>query len=560
MDANFELLDAALDLIALIDVQSGHILRLNKAAQRMLGYAPEELIGRHYSMLFRDEAGDGAELLADNPLVQGGVFTAQELLRADGSVCPVDITATIVPWQGDHALLVNLRDVTERKETEQKLADAYQALEQSRDDMLAILDQMRIGTALTDAAGYLVFVSRVAKELFGAKIAAAHGKPWQKILPLSKEEREQIESMAARAPRERAKIPLHIQSDAGRRYWVESEIYDDPRDPQRKIFCFYDVSEIHDLRRILEAKASFHEIIGRSKPMQRVFDSIQNLASADVTVLIEGETGTGKELVARAIHQTSRRRDKPFIAVNCAGLTDSLIGSQLFGHRRGSFTGAIADQQGLFEAANGGTIFLDEIGDIPQSAQTNLLRVLQEREIVRIGEHSPRKVDVRVVAATNRDLAKEVAAGHFRQDLFYRIRVGRIQLPALRDRREDIPLLVGEFLRLAGGLTGKKVREVNAEAMKRMIAYDWPGNVRELKSAIDVAVINCKGAVLNAEDLPEESRPRERGEIVAQSPEEERQALLDAIDRAGGNRGRAAQLLGISRATLYRRLDAHKID
>ena len=349
-------LDAALDLITLIDVRNGSILRANKAARRMIGYAPDKLVGRHYSTLFRNQASGAAGLPADEPLVHGGVFTSQELLRADGSVCPVDITATIVPWQGDHALLVNFRDVTDRKKAEAKLADAFTALEQSRDDMLAILDQMRIGTAMTDIDGHLLFISRVAKELFGVKLDAA-GKPWHKIIAIGKEEKSRLESMAALPPRERSKVPLHVQSDQGSQYWVESEIYDDPRDPRRKIFCFYDVSEIHDLRRILEGKASFHEIIGRSKPIQRVFDSIRDLAASDVTILIEGETGTGKELVARAIHYSSDRKDKPFIPVNCAGLTDSLIGSQLFGHRRGSFTGAIADQQGLFEAANGGTIF-----------------------------------------------------------------------------------------------------------------------------------------------------------------------------------------------------------
>ena len=224
------------------------------------------------------------------------------------------------------------------------------------------------------------------------------------------------------------------------------DVKDDPRDARGKIFFLYDVTEVHDLRRLLDERAQFHDLLGKSKAMQLVYQQIRDVARVDSTVLIEGETGTGKELVARAIHSSSHRKDKPFVAVNCAGLTESLLSSQLFGHKRGAFTGAIEDHQGLFEAANGGTLLLDEIGDIPMTVQNQLLRVLQEREIVRLGESRPRKIDVRVLAATHRSLSDEAAKGNFRSDLFYRIRVARISLPPLRDRREDIPLLAASFL------------------------------------------------------------------------------------------------------------------
>ena len=283
---------------------------------------------------------------------------------------------------------------------------------------------------------------------------------------------------------------------------MEVDVQDDPRDPPAKIFFLYDVSEIYDLRRLLNEKAQFHDLVGKSEPMQQVYQQIGDLAKVDSTVLIEGETGSGKELVARAIHASSHRSEKPFVAVNCAGLTESLWGSQLFGHKRGAFTGAISDHQGLFEAANGGTLFLDEIGDIPMNVQTSLLRVLQEQEITRLGESKPRKIDVRVIAATQHNLSEEVAKGRFRVDLLYRIRVARIQLPPLRARREDIPLMVAWFLGQCRAAIGKPVQNLSQEAMQLLLEYSWPGNVRELKSAIEFAVIRCKGSVLQPKISP----------------------------------------------------------
>jgi DNA-binding NtrC family response regulator len=297
--------------------------------------------------------------------------------------------------------------------------------------------------------------------------------------------------------------------------------------------------------------------------MRRLFRSIDNLTGVDTTVLIEGETGTGKELVARAIHVRSERRARPFVAVNCAGLTESLVSSQLFGHRRGSFTGAHQDSPGLFEAAEGGVLFLDEIGDLPLAVQTSLLRVLQEREITRLGETRTRKVNVRVLAATHRNLTEETERGNFRADLLYRIRVARIQIPALRDHLEDIPLLVSRFLADFRASTGKMVLEISAEAMRALMRFPWPGNVRELRSAIEFAVINCRRPVLVLDDLPPEISALPAGIAQAPQPEvppvDEKERILSALRQTGGKRSAAAKLLGISRATLYRRMADLKI-
>ena len=309
-----------------------------------------------------------------------------------------------------------------------------------------------------------------------------------------------------------------------------------------------------DLTRQLNEKTQFQNLIGKSRLMGQLYGQIRDVAKVDTTVLIEGETGTGKELVARAIHLSSPRKAQPFIAVNCAGLTDALLGSQLFGHKKGAFTGAVDHQQGFFEAANGGTLFLDEIGDISPAVQTNLLRVLQEREIIRLGESRPRKVDVRVLAATHHNLSQDVANGVFRADLLYRIRIARIHLPSLRNRREDIPLLVASFLGQCCAVTGKPVDRVSPEAMQALTHYAWPGNVRELKSAIESGVINCKETTIRIEDLPPEVLDSLVPPMPHEAPEDERARLLMALNQAKGNRTMAARLLGVSRATLYRRL------
>ncbi len=442
-------------------------------------------------------------------------------------------------------------------QTNDQLEHANTQLNQANDDLLSTLNQLRLGVAITDGSGRLTFLSEAAERLLNKKNKEVAGRDWAEALPLGDQDLARLKSLAQLPVGQRAKLPVHVQGDGGRRYWMEIEVQDDPRDPARKIFCLYDVSEIYDLRSLLDERARFHDLIGESAAMQIVYKQIQDVAPVETTVLVEGETGTGKELVARAIHYASPRKSRPLIVVNCAGLTESLVTSQLFGHKRGAFTGAVSDQVGVFEAAQGGTLFLDEIGDIPPGVQTALLRVLQEREITRVGESKPRPVDVRVIAATHRNLQDEVASGRFRQDLLYRIRVAQIHLPALRQRRGDIPLLVAWFLGQFRAAAEKSVLDVSQEAMQKLIDHSWPGNIRELRSAIESAVIRCDGHVIQVSDLPQEitgsffhsSQPQ-----AAQTfglMEDKKKRVLEAIAKASGNRAAAAKILGISRATLY---------
>ena len=320
--------------------------------------------------------------------------------------------------------------------------------------------------------------------------------------------------------------------------------------------------EITDLRRTLRGQEDGrYGILGRSEAMQRLFDLVENVAASEAPVLIHGESGTGKELVARAIHQLGPRREEPFIKVNCAALNESLLESELFGHVRGAFTGAERTRVGRFEAAHGGDIFLDEIGDVPLATQVKLLRVLENREIERVGDHQPIDVDVRIITATNQDLDSLIAQGEFREDLFYRINVVPLNVPPLRRRLEDIPLIAHHGIQRIALKSGKPITGVTPGAMERLLAYPWPGNVRELINAVEYAFVLCPGGLIAAEHLPPkiaggESAPAHR----RGRPSLDRQHLVEVLRQCGGNQSQAARVLGVSRVTVWKRIKDYGIN
>ena len=347
-------------------------------------------------------------------------------------------------------------------------------------------------------------------------------------------------------------------------------LFDGSGEVARAAVILSDVSELHALRRELVGRYDFHNIIGRNHRMREIYTLIEQTAGTDATVLVEGESGTGKELVARAIHFRSARSKKPFVQVNCSALVETLLESELFGHARGAFTGAVRDKIGRFEAANGGTIFLDEIGDVSPAMQVKLLRVIQERQFERVGENKPRTTDVRIIAATNHDLKALIAGGVFREDLYYRLAVVRIHVPPLRERREDIPLLVDAFRERFRKRMGRNITSVAENALARMMDHNWPGNVRELENAIEHAFVRCGGDKIEERDLPAELRagPVARADSAEPAPashvagsgtlrpaeDEERSIILAALNAAGGNKALAAKRLGIGRTTLWRRM------
>jgi len=306
------------------------------------------------------------------------------------------------------------------------------------------------------------------------------------------------------------------------------------------------------LRQKLEDRYHFEDIIAKSSKMQRVIEVIKVVAKSNATVLITGDSGTGKELVARAIHSQSHRRNKPFVAVSCAALPESLLESELFGHEKGSFTGAYTQKKGKFEFANGGTIFLDEVGEMSANIQVHLLRVLEEKEFTRVGGNEPIRVDVRVISATNKDLRKAIEKQEFREDLYYRLNVVNIELPPLRERKEDIPLLAEHFLNKFATENRKEVTGFSPDAMEFLLYYDWSGNVRELENAIERAVILAKNSLITITDLPQENLPLVGLASIGKNLKEvEKSHLLNVLCETGGNYSEAARILGISRMTLY---------
>jgi len=308
--------------------------------------------------------------------------------------------------------------------------------------------------------------------------------------------------------------------------------------------------EAGQLRARLAERYSFSNIIGNAPSMQEVFKTVAQVAGARASILITGESGTGKELIAAAIHERSPRAKGPFVKLHCAALAETILESELFGHERGSFTGAVGRRDGRFQQANGGTLFLDEIGDISGSVQVKLLRFLQEHEFERVGGNETLRVDVRVIAATNRDLAGEVAAGRFREDLFYRLNVINVEMPALRDRAGDIPLLASFFLRKYAGDNGKAIEGFSDEALSRLVHHNWPGNVRELENVVERAVVLCNGPRVTVNELPPAlgvDRHAEGVSFPGSTLEEiERYAIMKALEASGGSTSKAADMLGIS--------------
>ena len=458
--------------------------------------------------------------------------------------------------------LHHIDQVKTHERTQTSLTGSLAIATQERDDLLALLQHLDLAAIVTNQEGCVTFISPRCLAWIECPSTTVIGQPWEQSLPLDSADRKHLRQTWDALTPQHGRCPLRLTSKTPR--WIDYEIHADPQSSERRIILLHDRTEVQHLRQQLDHQTQFHDLVGRSPAMLQIYQLVRDVARVDSTVLIEGETGTGKELIARAIHYSSPRKDRPFIAANCAGLTDSLLGSQLFGHKRGAFTGAIDDHHGLFESADGGTLFLDEIGDIPTSVQTSLLRVLQEKEITRLGETRPRKVNVRILAATHHNLNEDVIRGTFRADLLYRIRVARIHLPPLRDRRDDIPLLVQVLLGQVCATTGKAITDLHPDSLHLLMTYSWPGNVRELKSAVEFAVISARTTCLMPSDFPEELRHTQRDHRPPASQEshhaEPKAQLLRALQQAQGNRTEAAKLLGISRATLYRRLLAHHID
>lgn len=548
--------------------------------QRFLDYtglSPDQLHGSAWkSTLHPDDIQRFETWWQQRMEIGNSCATEVRLRRSDGNyrwfqvgAAPVrDEQGNLVRWDGINS------DIDDRTCAEQKVR-------QDEADLRTITDAIRQSIVVVAPDGTTVYANRVALDFTGLTSGEVNDRGFfpQAFHPddVERVREERQVSLLEGLPFE---LEMRMLGKDGQYRWYLI-LYDPLKDERGRVVRWYVTgTDIDDqkkteerlrnenlvLREEIDRSSMFEEIVGSCKPMRQVVKQVEKVAPSDSTVLILGETGTGKELIARALHRRSKRAMRAFVRVNCGAIPQSLIASELFGHEKGAFTGALQRRLGRFEAADGGTLFLDEIGDVPMETQISLLRVLQEREFERVGGNVPVKVDVRLIAATNRDLPAAIAAGTFRQDLYYRLNVFPIAVPPLRERAEDIPLLVEYFVgRFAKG-SGKTIRNINKDTLKQLQAYPWPGNIRELQNVVERAVILSEGDTFIVDESwlkrePSESPQLHYGlsELADREVEMIEAALAEAHGRISGPSGAAAKL-GIPRQTLESKIKRLGID
>jgi len=438
----------------------------------------------------------------------------------------------------------------------------------SYDGRDVILDSIADGVFTVDDEWRITSFNRAAEEITGIGREEVVGRRCKEILKADVCESGCALRQTMETGQPVINRPVHIVDSQGQRksITISSALLKD-REGQiiGGVETFRDMTVVEELRKQLQKQYCCEDIISRSHKVQQLFDVLPRVAESDCTVLIEGETGTGKELFARALHSLSPRRERPFVAVNCSALPDTLLESELFGYKAGAFTDAKEDKPGRFARAQGGTLFLDEIGDISPAVQVRLLRVLQDKTYEPVGGVKTVEANVRVVTATNRNLSELVDKGVFRKDLFYRVNVVRFELPTLRERKEDIPMLVDHFVSRFNAIYGREICCVSSDAMGQLLSHDFPGNVRELENIIEHCFVLCQGQLIEGSDLPDSVRRygRADGESLQESKtlkQMERMMIEQALRRHKGNRAAAARELGINPSTLFRKLKTLRID
>ena len=568
--------DHAGDALFVQDFEQGTIVDVNRQACESLGYTRQELIGNTVLALHLDSDRAGLEPVAESAAAGGTVVNTNWHRRKDGSVFPVEAHTTLVWYAGRRFLLNVVRDITDRLRAEEAVRQGERQLRDVIETMPAI-----VWSTLPD--GSVEFINRRWQEFTGLGGQDAFGWNWEALVHPDDRARFVGDWRAALTAGQPTESEVRVRAANAEYRWLL--VRNVPlRDEQGNIVRWYGTAtdiehrkraeerlqhENVALRVEIEKAWMFEEVVGASPALRSVLSAVSKVALTDSTVLLTGETGTGKELIARAIHKKSPRGARAFVAINCAAIPQSLIASELFGHEKGAFTGALQRRLGSFEVAEGGTIFLDEIGELALETQIALLRVLQEREIQRVGASQPIRVNVRALAATNRDLQKAIAAGAFRQDLFYRLDVFPIHVPPLRERKEDIPVLVEYFVDRFAKKAGKNIRSIEKRALELLESYSWPGNIRELQNVIERAVIVCETETLTIDgswlslgnSYPQ--GPARSLSLGKKSPEQEKElierALTETEGRISGPSGAAAKL-GIPASTLEYKIRLLKIN
>jgi len=567
--------DHAGDALFVYDLEQQTVVDVNRSACESLGYTRQELMGKTPLAFHLDSYQAEMESVAERAAAGETVFDTHSHRRRDGTVFPVEVHTSLVSYGGRRFLLMVARDITDRLRAEE-------AVRQSEKQLREVIETIPAIAWTNSSDGSIEFVNKRWQEYTGISAEDSVGFGWQGALHPKDVDRyieKRRASLTSGDPFEdevrvrcggtgeyrwflcRA-VPLRNErGNIVRWYGTATDIEHRKRAEERL------QHENVALRVEIEKAWMFEEVVGASHALRSVLSAVSKVAPTDSTVLLTGETGTGKELIARAIHKKSPRGERAFVAINCAAIPQSLIASELFGHEKGAFTGALQRRLGSFELAEGGTIFLDEIGELPLETQIALLRVLQEREIQRVGGSQPIRVNVRVLAATNRDLQKAIAAGTFRQDLFYRLNVFPIHVPPLRERKDDIPVLVEYFVDRFARKAGKNIRSIEKRALELLESYSWPGNIRELQNVIERAVIVCETETLTIDESWLSHAPSHpqgpTGALGRKSSAEEKEliekALAEAEGRVSGPSGAAAKL-GIPPSTLEYKIRLLKIN
>lgn len=433
----------------------------------------------------------------------------------------------------------------------------------------SILNSISEGVMTIDKDWKIASWNRAAERITGFHREEAIGQECMKVFrtPLCRENCPVDRALSCGHPYQDVEVAIRNKRNEVVHLLVNaSPLYDADGHIIGGLETFRDVSQSRWMREELQRQYGYTNIVGRSEAMKQVYETLASLVSTDTTVLIQGESGTGKELIARALHFHGQRKDKSFVAVNCSALPETLLESELFGHAKGAFTGAIRNHLGKFELANGGTLFLDEIGEISQAIQVKLLRVLEEREFQRVGENRNIKVDIRLITATNKDLYKRMLEGSFRDDLYYRLSVFPLHLPPLRERIEDVPLLVGHLINKFNKQMGRDIQGIADEVLEILEGYAWPGNIRELANAIEHSFVHCKGVLIHASDLPHNIANAKPVVVRHSSPKAqkkldmvERELIVNELEAANWKKSIAARRLGMSRMTLWRKMEKYGI-
>lgn len=544
------------------DDLAGNAVFFNNAYCRILGYARQELQGMNYREYMDKETAQNIYKIY-NQVYKTGVACKSvdfNIRTKAGTERCVQISVSLIRDDKGHRSGFRgvVRDITDKKRAEQEL-------EKHRRHLETVFQSVEEGIITVDTRSRVVGANMSAERICGFSEKEIVGRVFTGCPnPCGKACHEALrQSLVHKTSIKDFQIHCRHRHRTQQRVVVTSSpLVERGGKFMGAVLLLRDITKLSGLERELKEQHQFHGIIGKSRRMQEIYDLIDDLGELETTVLITGESGTGKELVARALHFSGPRPFKPFVTVNCSALAENLLESELFGHVRGAFTGAVKDKKGRFEAADGGTLLLDEIGDISHLIQLKLLRVLQEKAFERVGESHSRKVNVRVISSTNCDLKEKVRRGEFREDLYYRLKVVEIRLPALRQRIEDIPLLADHFCGQFNKRFNKNIKALSDEVMGAFMNYRWPGNIRELEHAIEMAFVLCRHRrTITLDHIPPEIRrarhggPSDRKQGCGDDPAE----LLRILRRTDGNKAKAARLLGIDRSTLYRRIKRHSL-